>query len=592
LAYLRQKSTVSASTAAADARAPKRAKNVTAAAFQAPAEPEPDAEPTGRLLVRNVPYSVDEFDLRELFSQFGTVADVTIPVDDARRQKGIAFVQLTLPEEAVRAAAFSGSTFQGRCLTVLHAAPRETRDAREPKSGGGADKQLSGAYKQVKELERKRKAGEALGWNASHVRSDAVVDSMALKLGVAKGDFLNDADGNMAVRLALGETHLIAENREYFFNEGVDLGALEAANSTAGARARSGSVIVVKNLPTSSSTAELSALFGKFGALSRLLLPPSKTVALIEFVEAAEATRAFKALAYKRFQNVPLYLEWAPLLALRDSGTPTDKANAVVKSSSARSGDDGDGGGGAEDVAAQAGPAAALFVKNLSFATTEAKLRALFEQAGPVRAVSLPKKPASGGPAGSAGFGFVEFASAASVEAALRSLQGHVLDGRALDIKRSEKRLSAPSSAAKGAKGGVGALSAKAARTKLLVKNVAFQANAKELRELFGHFGALKSVRMPKKHDGAHRGFAFVAFAQAHEAREAMARLASTHLYGRHLVIDWVEDEATDEVAVARAAAGKSAALSGKQRKSGSKEKLEDILTAKGNEGSDGEETF
>ena len=44
----------------------------------------------------------------------------------------------------------------------------------------------------------------------------------------------------------------------------------------------------------------------------RLVLPPTKTLALVEFGEAADARRAFKGLAYKRFQNIPLYLEWAP----------------------------------------------------------------------------------------------------------------------------------------------------------------------------------------------------------------------------------------------------------------------------------------
>lgn len=39
-----------------------------------------------------------------------------------------------------------------------------------------------------------------------------------------------------------------------------------------------------------------------------------------------------------------------------------------------------------------------------------------------------------------------------------------------------------------------------------------FQATAKELRELFSSFGQLKRVRLPKKFDGGHRGFAFVDF--------------------------------------------------------------------------------
>lgn len=47
--------------------------------------------------------------------------------------------------------------------------------------------------------------------------------------------------------------------------------------------------------------------------VGRVLLPPSKAVALVEFLVAADARKAFKRLAYTRFQHVPLYLEWAPV---------------------------------------------------------------------------------------------------------------------------------------------------------------------------------------------------------------------------------------------------------------------------------------
>jgi multiple RNA-binding domain-containing protein 1 len=46
--------------------------------------------------------------------------------------------------------------------------------------------------------------------------------------------------------------------------------------------------------------------------VARLVLPPTKTLALVEFLEAAEARSAFKTLAYRKFHHVPLYVEWAP----------------------------------------------------------------------------------------------------------------------------------------------------------------------------------------------------------------------------------------------------------------------------------------
>ncbi len=38
----------------------------------------------------------------------------------------------------------------------------------------------------------------------------------------------------------------------------------------------------------------------------------SCVLGIVEFVEPAEARTAFKRLAYSRFKNLPLYLEWAP----------------------------------------------------------------------------------------------------------------------------------------------------------------------------------------------------------------------------------------------------------------------------------------
>jgi len=76
-----------------------------------------------------------------------------------------------------------------------------------------------------------------------------------------------------------------------------------------------------------------------------------------------------------------------------------------------------------------------------------------------------------------------------------------------------------------------------ATNNKLLVKNLAFQATKNEITDLFKEFGSLKKVRLPKKMDGQHRGFAFVEFESMEEAALAKQALSSAHLYGRKLVI-------------------------------------------------------
>ena len=79
--------------------------------------------------------------------------------------------------------------------------------------------------------------------------------------------------------------------------------------------------------------------------------------------------------------------------------------------------------------------------------------------------------------------------------------------------------------------------------TKLLLRNVPFEASKKELRELLSTFGQIKAMRLPKKLSGEHRGFCFVDFLTEQEAKHAFESLSSTHFYGRHLVIEWAKDD-------------------------------------------------
>ena len=79
-------------------------------------------------------------------------------------------------------------------------------------------------------------------------------------------------------------------------------------------------------------------------------------------------------------------------------------------------------------------------------------------------------------------------------------------------------------------------------RTKITVKNLPFQATRTDLLSLFGPYGSVLSLKVPKKYGGSssgHRGFAFVEFGTGREATRAMDGLGRTHLYGRRLVLEW-----------------------------------------------------
>ena len=147
-----------------------------------------------------------------------------------------------------------GEDFQGRLIHILPARPSA---ADQLELEGGDDL----TYKEKLALARQKDAEKtSLGLSASYLRGDAVVDNVADRLGVSKGDVLNVKDGlssgNAAVRLALGETHIISENIAFFEEHGVDVTALENNNTRKHGRGsanvkskRSKTMILVKNLP-------------------------------------------------------------------------------------------------------------------------------------------------------------------------------------------------------------------------------------------------------------------------------------------------------------------------------------------------------
>lgn len=155
---------------------------------------------------------------------------------------------------------------------------------------------------------------------------------------------------------------------------------------------------------------------------------------------AADARRAFRALAYKRLHHVPLYLEWAPasifaaappaagVRAKPEVGTTANgageeeggRAAAAVAAAAADGADGGD--------AADAGESATIYVKNLAFGTGRAALAAHFDAAvsgagGRVRAARVATRRGADGKELSAGFGFVECSSEEVAKAALRQMQ-------------------------------------------------------------------------------------------------------------------------------------------------------------------------
>src|ERR1700756_1401077 len=88
-----------------------------------------------KLYVGNLSFNTTENELQELFSQAGTVQEVTLMQDKfTGKSRGFAFVTMSSDTEAQAAISkFNGQTVEGRPLTVNEARPRESR----PPGGGG-----------------------------------------------------------------------------------------------------------------------------------------------------------------------------------------------------------------------------------------------------------------------------------------------------------------------------------------------------------------------------------------------------------------------------------------------------------------------
>ena len=85
-----------------------------------------------KLYVGNLPFSVDEAQLRELFSAYGEISELAMITDrDTGRSKGFAFITFASQQAAEKALELDGKDLGGRNMRVNIA------QEREKKGGGG-----------------------------------------------------------------------------------------------------------------------------------------------------------------------------------------------------------------------------------------------------------------------------------------------------------------------------------------------------------------------------------------------------------------------------------------------------------------------
>ncbi|KAL5425622.1 hypothetical protein PMIN07_011854 [Paraphaeosphaeria minitans] len=491
----------------------------------APTE-EDKVRQTGRLFLRNLHYDITEDDIREQFAKFGKLEEVHVPTKKVDgKGKGFAFVQFEDPDQAVEAYLDNdGTIFQGRLLHIISGKAKRN-DALDE----FAISKLP--LKKQKEVLRKKNASAAtFNWNSLYLNTDAVLSTVAERLNISKAELLDPTSADAAVKQAHAEAHIIQETKGYFTKNGVDLEAFKRS-------AKGDVAILVKNIPHGVNSDEVRQLFEEHGTIRRFLMPPTGMTAILEFANAGQAKSAFMSLSYKKMKDSILYLEKAPKDLFKEgaiSATATAPTAASDKPGAVLSAQD------LFEEEPESTNTVTLHVKNLNFTTTTQKLSETFKPLGGFRSAVVRTKIDPKRGVLSLGYGFVDFSSSETASAALRAMDGYSLEGHSLKIQASHRGADAAEERRKedAAK--------KAAGTKILIKNLPFEATKKDVRALFAPYGSLRSVRVPKKFDSSSRGFAFAEFSTKRDAANAMSQLRGTHLLGRHLVLSFAESEADD----------------------------------------------
>lgn len=503
-----------------------------------------------------------------------------------------------MPENAVQAYTdLNGTLFHGRMFHIL---PGKSNYKNENESDLGDGK----SFKDKKRKELKKTASSAHNWNSLFMGPNVVADIISRVYGKSKEEVLESSTGGSgaAVRLALGETQIVLDMKKFLESHGVRLKAFDDEKTK-----RSKTVILVKNLPSSTEVEEMRSKFAQFGVLDKVVLPPSGITCLVKFADPSEARKAFKKLAYSKFKHTPLYLEWAPENVFKEIGdadeeedkekemTNDDRVETNVQQANAnksavdsqeqqkpvdevKNNDDDDE---EEDSTPEANTT--LFIKNLHPETEENTIRDAFKHIGPIHTVQIAKKKSTDDPKQwiPLEYGFIQFKLSASADKALKTMQMRMIDGRNIELKRSDRTLNMPTQAPRKKAN----KTEQKGSTKIMVRNIPFQANPNEIRQLFQTFGELKAVRLPKKAGvDQHRGFGFIDFVNKSDAKNAFKAMHhSTHLYGRRLVLEWAATEEDVEV-IRKRTANETASETVVKRSRKALMKEEDFIKLDGNE--------
>ncbi|NWY66153.1 NUCL protein, partial [Erithacus rubecula] len=156
-----------------------------------------------------------------------------------------------------------------------------------------------------------------------------------------------------------------------------------------------------------------------------------------------------------------------------------------------------------------------LFLKNLPYRLTEDEIREVFENALEVRIVMNKD-------GNSKGMAYVEFKTEAEANKALEEKQGTEIEGRAVVIDFTGEKSQQEHH--------------KGESKTLVVNNLSYAATEETLQAVFKK---ASSIKVPQNNQGRPKGYAYVDFATAEDAKEAFNSYNNTDIEGRTIRLEF-----------------------------------------------------
>ena len=262
-----------------------------------------------RLYLRNIPFEITEDDIREKFEKFGEINEIHIPINyKTNKSFGYAYISYETIESSIMAInKMDGQYFMGRRLHISVAEEKYNKPESELKIKYNQKDKSS--YKKEKTIKLKLNYKDETNWNYLFLNQNAVIDAVAKRLKIKKENLFNQNNADIAVQIAAMETTIINETKEWLKQQGINLDILKGKRQDC---IRSKTIILVKNISNKTKKENLQNLLERYGNLVRLLLSPSNTLAICEYVNKKHAENCIKHLSYYELDGEPLYLEFAP----------------------------------------------------------------------------------------------------------------------------------------------------------------------------------------------------------------------------------------------------------------------------------------